>query len=414
LTVPTEHIDTVIIGAGQSGLTASYHLSRKGVSHVVLERGRVGERWRSERWDNLHFQFPASLVRLPGFPYEGDAPDSFIHRDHIVQKLERYAQRIATPVRCGATVRRVCSNPDGERGKTPRLLVDLDSHTIVARNVICATGPYQAPNVPSVSKDISPGVMQLTANRYTNHEQLPAGAVLVVGAGSSGYQIAEDLCDYGRRVFLSVGRHRGLPRRYRGKDFGHWLEETGAADQSSEDIPRGRPTVLMSGYRGGEKVDVRWLAQRGVTIVGRLQKVDGDTLQFTQDLDSILADTDQGLANFKELVDEYLAREGLLDTAPPPEQMTAPPPLGPTPATLDLTAEDIRTVIWSTGYTFDLGWAELPVKDDQGAPQHRQGVTAVAGFYFIGLQYLRKFRSALFWGSDEDAAYLAEKIAAGE
>lgn len=412
LTAPTEHIDTVVIGAGQAGLVASYHLSRNGVPHVVLERGRVGERWRSERWDNLHFQFPASLMRLPGFPYDGDAPDSFVHRDQVVRTLERYAQRITTGVRCGVAVRRVRSNPDSERREAARLLVDLDGHTIGTRNIICATGPYQAPNIPPISKDIPPAIMQLTANRYTNHAQLPPGAVLVVGAGSSGYQIAEDLHDCGRRVFLSVGRHRRLPRRYRGKDFGHWLEETGAADMPSADMPRGRPTVLLSGYRGGDNVDIRWLAQRGVTIVGRLQQANGQTLQFSQDLDAILAGADQGLEDFKAIVENYLARNGLLDTAQPPEPLTAPPPLGPTPPALDLAAEDIRTVIWSTGYRFDLGWVELPVKDERGAAQHREGVTAVAGFYFLGLQYQRKFRSAFFWGSDEDAAFLAGKIAA--
>lgn len=414
MTVATEDIDTVVIGAGQAGLASSHYLSRKGIPHVVLERGRVGERWRSERWDNLHFQFPASLVSLPGFPYDGDAPDSFMHRDRVVRTLERYAQQIGAPVRCGVTVRRVRLNQDRERSGGARLLVDLDSHTIGARNVICATGPYQAPTVPPASKDIPSHVMQLTANRYTNHEQLPAGGVLVVGAGSSGYQIAEDLCDFGRRVFLSVGRHRGLPRRYRGKDFGHWLEETGAADLASDDIPRGRPTILMSGYRGGENVDVRWLAQRGVGILGRLQRVDGEVLHFAKDIGEILAGADQGLEDFKALVDKYLALKGLLDTAPPPEQVIAPPSLGPTLAMLDLSSMDIHTVIWSTGYTFDLGWVELPVKDDRGAPQHRHGVTAVAGFYFIGLQYLRKMRSALFWGSGDDAAHLVEKIANGE
>lgn len=412
MTIPTEHIDTVIIGAGQSGLSASYHLARQGVPHVVLERGRVGERWRSERWDNLHFQLPAFLMRLPGFPYDGDAPDSFVHRDQVVRTLERYAQRITAPVRCGVAVRRVRSNPDIEHGAAARFLVDLDGHTIGSRNVICATGPYQTPRVPPISKQIAPGIMQLTANRYTNHEQLPAGAVLVVGAGSSGYQIAEDLCDFGRRVFLSVGRHRRLPRRYRGKDLGHWLEETGAANVASDKIPPGRPTVLMSGYRGGEKVDVRWLAQRGVTILGRLEGADGDTMRFSQDLDAILAGADQGLADFKALVDTYLNQQGRLDVAQPPEPVASPPPLGPTPATLDLAAAGIRTVIWSTGYAFDLGWLELPVKDEGGVPQHREGVTAVAGFYFIGLQYMRKFRSAFFWGADEDAAFLVGKIAA--
>ena len=398
-----EVIDTVVIGAGQAGLTASYHLSQRGLPHVVLERGRVGERWRSERWDNLHFQFPNTFARLPGFPYDGDDPDGFMHRDGIVRTLDRYAQRIAAPVRCGVAVRKVRA---GEGGS---LLVELDSHTIQARNVISATGPYQTPRIPPVSRDLPAGVMQLTANRYANADQLAPGAVLVVGGGSSGYQIAEDLNDQGRRVFLAVGRHRRLPRHYRGKDYGFWLEETGTAGQVGQNILVGQPTVLMSGYRGGRDVDIRILAAQGVRMVGTLQGVEGSTVTFAQNLDELLAGADQGYANFKAIVDTYLEREGL--DALPPEPEEPLPALDPTPASLDLEAEDIRSVIWATGYTFDLGWVDLPVTDADGRPKHVRGVTDVPGFYFLGLQYLHAMRSAFFWGADEDAAYLAEVIA---
>jgi len=398
-----EHVDTVVIGAGQAGLTASYHLSQRGLGHVVLERGRVGERWRSERWDNLHFQFPNVFARLPGFPYDGDDPTGFMHRDGIVRTLDRYAQTIAASVRCGVTVRGVRAGDGGT------LLVDLDSHTIQARNVISATGAYQTPRVPPASRDLPPGIMQLTANRYANSEQLPPGAVLVVGGGSSGYQIAEDLNDQGRKVFLAVGHHRRLPRRYRGKDYGFWLEETGTAGQVGQNILLGQPTVLMSGYRGGEDTDIRILAARGVQMVGTLLAAEGSTLTFAQNLDELLTGADQGYANFKAIVDDYLEREGL--DAPPPEPEEVLPALGQTVASLDLAAENIRSVIWSTGYTYDLGWVDLPVTDADGRPKHVRGVTDAPGFYFLGLQYLHALRSAFFWGADEDAAYLAEVIA---
>ncbi len=401
---PEETVETVVIGAGQAGLSASYHLGRRGLQHVVLERGRVGERWRSERWDNLHFQFPNAFARLPGFPYDGDDPAGFMHRDGIVRTLDRYAQRIAAPIRCGVAVRRVRADAGGA------LLVDLDSHTIRTRNVISATGPYQTPRIPAISRDLPPDVMQVTANRYANSAQLPPGAVLVIGGGSSGYQIAEDLYDQGRKVFLSVGRHRRLPRYYRGKDYGYWLEETGTAAQVGKNILVGQPTVLMSGYRGGRDVDIRILSARGVRMVGTLSGVDGSVLTFAQNMDALLAGADQGYAAFKAIVDDYLARSGV--AAPPPDPEEPLPALGPTPASLDLAAEGIRSVIWATGYTFDLGWIDLPVTDADGRPRHVRGVTDVPGFYFLGLQYLHAMRSAFFWGADEDAAYLADRIAA--
>ena len=233
--------------------------------------------------------------------------------------------------------------------------------------------------------------------------------MLVVGSGSSGYQIAEDLNDAGRDVILAVSRHRGLPRRYRGRDITDWLEESGATREPT-DGTKERLTVLMSGYKGGERVDVRWLAQQGVRMVGRLERVEGSNLHFSQDLDDVLAVADQGREAWKRLIECHLERSGLLSSVPPAEIDETPPPLDPTPASLDLTTEGIRTVIWATGYRFDLDWIDLPVIAADGAPIQDGGITNVPGFYFLGLPYMRNLRSALLWGAGEDAEIIAKHI----
>lgn len=399
-----ERIDTLVIGAGQSGLSLSYYLRRQGRDHILLERGRIGERWRSERWDSLRFQFPATFVRLPDFPYAGEQTDGFVHRNVVVDVLQRYAHHIAAPVRCGVAARRVRQGRDGD------ILVDLDSHTIAARNVVCAIGPYQAPALPAVATDLPHNVAQLTANRYVSADQIEPGAVLVVGSGSSGYQIAEDLKEAGRDVILAVSRHRGFPRHYRGRDTMAWLDESGATRKPSSVTSKGGLPVLLSGHNGGERVDIRWLAQRGVRIVGRLERAEGTLLHFSQDIEATLAVADQGREGWKQLIDAYIETSG--QTAPPPEDEETPPPLGPTPSCLDVNAENIRTVIWATGYRFDLRWIDLPVVTPDGEPVHQEGVTTVPGFYFMGLPYMRSLSSALFWGTDADAQFLATHIAA--
>lgn len=398
-----ERVDTLLIGAGQSGLSMSYHLRQQGREHILLERGRVGERWRSERWDSLRFQFPASFVRLPDFPYAGEQPDGFIHRDEVIDVLQCYAHHIAAPVRCGVTARRIRQGSDGD------ILVDLDSHTIAARNVVCAIGPYQAPTVPTVATNLPHDVAQLTANRYVNAGQIEPGAVLVVGSGSSGYQIAEDLNDAGRDVVLAVGSHRGFPRNYRGRDTMDWLDEIGVTRRPSQVTSEGGLPVLLSGHNGGERVDIRWLFQQGVRMVGRLERAEGSLLHFSQDVNTVLAAADQGREAWKQLIDEYLETNG--KSAPPPKVEETPPPLPPTPPRLDLTVEGIRTVIWATGYRFDLGWIDLPVITPNGEPIHDCGVTTVPGFYFMGLPYMRSLSSALFWGAGADAEFLAKHIA---
>jgi putative flavoprotein involved in K+ transport len=282
-----ERVHTLVVGGGQAGLSMSYHLNRIGVEHVVVERGRIAERWRSERWDSLAFQFPNWMLRLPGYAYEGAEPEGFMHRDGVVRFMEEYARRICPPVRCGIQVTGV------RRLTSERLLVQTDDIAFEALNVVVATGPYQAPVVPAFSNAFGLTTWQVTANRYTNPRALPPGNVLVVGSGGSGWQIAEDLLESGRCVYLSVGRHRRVPRRYRGRDFGWWQEKTGDSDQIADGLARRPPAPLLTGVNGGYDADMRALARRGVTLLGSLGAACAGRLRFAPDLEDNLARGDE-------------------------------------------------------------------------------------------------------------------------
>ena len=403
----SEQVETVIIGGGQAGLAMSYYLGQLGREHIVLERGRIAERWRSERWDSLAFQFPNWMMRLPGYSYESDDPEGFMHRDGVVGFIEEYARRIAPPIRCGIRVTGLDSSPKG------RLLVQTDSFTLEAANVVLATGPYQVPSVPAFGAALPFGTYQITANRYGNPGQLPPGNVLVVGSGGSGCQIAEDILRSGRGVYLSVGRHRRVPRRYRGKDFGWWQEKTGGSDRTVDSLAPDALRPLLTGVRGGQDVDLRRLARQGVTLVGRLRDISGGQLFFTGDLEENLARGDEAFDQFTRSVDEFILEHGL---AAPAEPQRDPPatvrsPISSAIHDLDINSAGITSVIWATGYRYDFGWVKCPVLDASGRPVHRRGVTAVPGVYFLGLSRLHKVQSAFLWGVGEDAAYLAQHIA---
>lgn len=396
-----ERIDTVVIGAGQAGLCMSHYLLLKGQQHVVLERGRVGERWRSERWDSLRFQFESSIANLPGFPFAGKNKDAFMPRDEVIQILDDYAVFTRAPVRSGVEVTKL------DRSANGTFRVQCGDHSIEARQVVAATGPYQRAIVPEISSAMPKSIMQISASQYCKPDQMLQGTTLVVGAGSSGYQIAEDLLEAGRSVILAVGRHRALPRRYRGQDLGHWLQATGLLEQKAEDMMSDMPTVLLSGHNRGENVDIRWLAERGVEIVGKLEKVDGDALTFSQNLPEILEECDAHIAGFRALIDSHAASD---HTVAEDVDARKPPALEGTPGALSFTQSGISSIIWAIGYKFDFGWVDLDVFDPVGAPMHTRGATSVPGFYFLGLQNLYKLKSAFFWGSAEDAEFIAEEI----
>ena len=400
-------IETVIIGGGQAGLSMSYHLAQLGREHVILERGRIAERWRSERWDSLSFQFPNWMVRLPGYAYEGAEPDGFMGRNEVVRFIAEYARRIAPPIRCGIQVTAL------QEAESGRLLVQGSGFNMEVANVVVATGPYQEPSIPAFSAALSPKMQQVTANRYTNPRDLPPGRVLVVGSGGSGCQIAVDLLRDGREVYLSVGRHRLVPRRYRGRDFGWWQETTGALDVTVENLAPDTRAPLLTGVNGGEDVNLRSLAKEGVTLVGGLRGIQGDQLFFAADLEEKLIKGDETFGQFTRSIDAYVLKHNLVATVEPCPDAVAPVPYSSSPPIrdLDVRAAGITSVIWATGYQYDFGWIGCPVFDASGKPAHLRGVTAVPGLYFLGLPRLHKIKSTFLWGVGEDAAYLAQHIA---
>jgi putative flavoprotein involved in K+ transport len=400
-----ERVEAVVIGAGQAGLAMSHHLGRLGIEHVVLERGRIAERWRSERWDSLVFQFPNWMLRLPGHAYEGTEPDAFMRCSGVVRFLEEYARRNAPPIRCGVQVTGLHRAPSG------RLRVETDTFSLDALHVVVATGPYQRPVVPAFSNALPRATCQLTANRYINAQQLPEGGVLVVGSGGSGWQIAEDLLQSDRRVYLSVGRHRRVPRRYRGKDFGWWQEQTGAADQVVDDVMRALPAPLLTGVAGGHDADLRDLTRRGATLLGSLGAASEGRLRFVADLQENLVKGDEAFAQFTRAADAHALRHQLsVPDAPPDTAPTDDWPVGSAIGELDVKAVGITSVIWAVGYQHDFGWIQCAALDSQGRPVHRRGVSLTPGLYFLGLPRLHKLKSAFLWGVGDDAEYLAARI----
>jgi putative flavoprotein involved in K+ transport len=403
-----ERHETVIVGGGHAGLAMSHQLSRRGRAHVVLERGRVAERWRSERWDSLHFQFPNWSLALPGQPYDGPQPDGFSSRDEVVAFIERYCVATAAPVRTGVRVDAIRLGPDADGFR-----LETSHGIVVASNVVVATGPYQEPVIPAPASALPPRIAQAHSSAYRNPAGLPPGAVLVVGSGASGCQIVEDLLAAGRRVFLSVGRHRRFPRRYRGRDMFWWMEQMGALDQTLEERPdaRERPNPLVTGVGGGHEINLRFYAARGVVLLGHVEAIEGSRLRLADDLDAQLARGDEGVAVFTRAVDAHVERAGL---SAPEEPAPAPPPPAPTAApirALDLDAESVTSVIWATGFRRDFGWIHLPVLDERGEPIHRRGVTSCPGLYFLGLPWLHTLKSSVLCGVGRDADHLAECIA---
>ena len=402
-----ERIETLIVGGGQAALALSHHLRARGREHLILERARVAESWRSERWDSLTFQFPSWSMRLPGHDYEGSDSEGFAPRDEVVRFLETYRAKIAAPVREGVTVRAVSA-----RGA--RHLVETDAGDYEAIHVVSATGPYRAPALPPAAADLPPDVIQVHSSRYRNPGALPPGAVLVVGSGASGCQIVEDLLAAGRTVVLSVGRHRRVPRRYRGRDVFWWIERMGALDQTLAERPdaRATPNPLVTGAAGGHTIDLREYLRQGVTLVGHLRGGGDGRLHFDDDVAAQVARGDEGMLAFARGADEWAQREGL-GSPPEDERVDRIPadPLPPTPSVLDLRARAITSIVWATGFRPDFGWVRLPVLDAAGDAAHREGFTARRGFYFLGLPWLSKLKSSVLCGVGEDAERIAEAIA---
>jgi putative flavoprotein involved in K+ transport len=402
-----EHHDTVVIGGGQAGLAMSAMLQRRGREHVVLERRRVGERWRSERWESLRFQFPNWSLELPGYSYSGDDPNGFAHWREIVRVIEDYAASTHAPVREHTEVTALRAD-DGGFG------LSVPDGTIHALQVVVATGPFQRPRIPRFSGGVAPTVLQTDPTRYRRPEDLPDGAVLVVGSGASGCQIGDELLRAGRTVFLSVSRHRRVPRRFRGKDVTWWLERMGRFAQTIDSFPGRRwpPSVVVTGVSGGYDVNVRQLAADGIRVLGRVLGASDGRLIVARNANEILDEADAACAGFVAAARELAAANPDLDLADEedPTGSAALPATLVEVESLDLRRESVAAIVWATGYDYDYGWLQAPVFDAQGRPLQQRGVSQVPGLYFLGLHWMHTFKSGLFSGVGSDAEYLAERI----
>ena len=402
-----EHVETLVVGAGQAGVAMSEHLTRAGLPHLVLERHRIAERWRSERWDSLVANGPAWHDRFPGMTFTDTHPDAFAAKESVADYFVAYAEHFHAPIRCGVEVREVRRN----EGR-PGFRVETSQGVIEARNVVAATGPFQRPIVPDVVP-ADAGYRQMHSSAYRNPRQLPEGAVLVVGAGSSGVQIADELQRAGRQVYLSVGPHDRPPRSYRGRDFVWWLGVLGKWDAEVPAAGLEHVTIAVSGARGGHTVDFRRLAAQGMVLLGRTNACRDGVLELASDLAENLA---RGDANYLSVLDEadaYIARNGLDLPEEPEARHIEPDPACVTEPlrSLDLAAAGIGTIIWATGFAVDYSWLKVDAFDGKGKPSHRRGVSSEPGIYFLGLPWLSRRGSSFIWGVWHDARYIADHIA---
>jgi putative flavoprotein involved in K+ transport len=393
-----ERVDTVVVGAGQAGLSASWHLTRRGVEHAVLERGRVGQEWRQARWDSFVLNTPNWGQQLPGFAYDGPEPDGFAPLTEVIAYLEDYAASFAAPVREGVSVTALrAAHGGGYR-------LDTDTGPIDARAVIVATGAYQRPT-PSPLRDAAPpGLFQQHTAEYRNPAGLPDGAVLVVGSGQSGCQVAEDLVGAGRTVYLSVGACPWVPRSHRGRDLVNWMAEAGMLDQTVDTLTAPNALVAcnpaVSGTEGGHDCNPLTLMGRGAVPVGRLEGFRGATALFADDLAANIAKGLEFEAQLRQGFDEHA---GL---APQPAAAEAPR----LPEIRELDLAEVGAIVWATGFRPDYGWIELPVLDASGRPLHRRGLTDFPGLAFVGMHWLHKRKSSLFIGVGEDAEHVVAQL----
>jgi putative flavoprotein involved in K+ transport len=399
----------VVIGAGHAGLAMSRCLSDRSIDHVVLERGEVAHTWRTERWDSLRLLTPNWQSRLPGFAYVGDDPDGFRTLAGVIDFIASYAKAISAPVRTHTTVTSVRSMELG-------YLVRTDQGDWLCRTVVVASGACNVADVPSFASKAPRSIMQLTAQEYRNPDQLADGGVLVVGASSSGTQIAYEIHRSGRPVILSVGEHIRAPRVYRGKDLEWWMNAAGVLDDrydEVDDIARARrvPSLQLAGTPDRSTLDINALTEIGVKLVGRLGGIsENGKAQFSGSLRNMCALSDLKMGRLLDRIDEWAQKNGFDDAAGPshrlpPTRVELAPPLG-----MDLASGEIKAIIWATGYRPDYSWLELPVLDRKGRLQHDGGVVSSPGMYLMGAQFLRRRKSALIDGAGDDARDLSAHL----
>ncbi len=405
--MPIEKIDTVVVGAGQAGIALSEHLRNNDVSHLVLEKNRVAEAWRTGRWDSLVANGPAWHDRFPNLEFKKDGADDFAPKENVADYLCDYAKMIEAPIRTGVEVTKATRN-EGRPGFT----VETSDGVLEVENIVTATGAFQHPVIPPVVPHDS-GINQLHSFYYKNPEQLAEGAVLVVGAGSSGAQIADELNRAGRKTFLSVGPHDRPPRAYRNRDFCWWLGVLGLWDVAAMVPGTEHVTISVSGAYGGQTMDFRRLGNEGVTLLGMTENFSECVLTFAGDLRDNVATGDASYLKMLDDADAYVARNGL-DLPEEPEARvfeSDPESLAQPIREIDLAKEGITTIIWATGFRQDFSWLQVDAFDEAGKPQHQRGVSTEPGVYFLGLPWQSRRGSTFIWGVWHDAKHIADQIA---
>ncbi len=401
------HYPVLVVGGGQAALSISYYLKARGIDHLLFEKNRRGHAWATERWDNFCLVTPNWQCQLPGFPYPGNDPFGFMKKDEILGYLNAYIDLVQPPLKEGVAVTALTRRDDG------RFLVETTDGAYTADQVVVAVGGYHIPNIPRAGERLPSPIVQVHSSRYRSAAALPPGAVLVVGSGQSGCQIAEDLHLEGRKVHLATGSAPRAPRQYRGRDVVEWQHDMGHYDMPVDQHPqgekvRGKANHYMTGRDGGREIDLRKFALQGMKLHGRLKGIDGGHVSFADDLAANLDAADATYVRIREGVDAYIAAKGIeAPVEPPYVPCWQPDDPG---LDLDLAAENVTSVIWATGFRSDFSWLGMPCFDGRGYPTHKRGVSAVPGLYFLGLPWLYTWGSGRFSGIARDAGFVADRI----
>ncbi len=399
---------TVIIGAGHAGLAMSRCLSERAIDHVVLERGEVANTWKTERWNSLTLLTPNWQSRLPGYGYEGDDPDGYRAMPETIAFIERYAHVISAPVQTHTQVTSVRPSNGG-------YTIATDQGDWHCRTVVLASGACNIPHIPAVAEAVPATINMITPVQYRNPGELEEGGVLVVGAAATGVQIAEEIHRSGRPVTLAAGEHIRAPRVYRGRDIEWWMDAAGVLDErydEVDDINRARsvPSLQLTGSPERRMTDLNALTAIGVKLIGRLAGINDGKAQFSGSLRNLCAMSDLKMNRLLNTIDEWATDNGLDGTVDPPHrfaptEVEASPPLG-----LDLTSGAIKTILWATGFHPDYSYLEVPVLDRKGRVRHDGGVVEAPGMYLMGIQFLRRRKSALIDGAGDDARDLSAHL----
>ncbi len=401
------HVTTVIIGAGQAGMSASYYLCQAGIDHVVLERHQRFHAWKADRWDSFCLVTPNWQCKLPDFPYRGDDPTGFMVKDEIVDYVEGFCNSFDAPLREGVTVTRV--------EKLGALFeVDTDHGLWSADHVIVASGGYDKPITPPFADKLDPSITQIHSKSYRRPSDIPGGTCLVVGTGQSGVQMMEDLKIAGRDVRLAVGPAPRSPRWYRGRDATDWLHQLGYYDITIAQQPDPKTTEAktnhyMSGRDGGHEIDLRRFALDGLRMYGSVADMDGTTIRFLPDLEANLDAADKSYVGIRQMIDDFIAREGIDAPQEQPFEKLWRPEMEITQ--IDAAAEGITSILWCIGFRPNYDWLKVDCLDERGRPIHTRGVCDQDGIYFLGLGWLHTWGSGRFLGVAEDAAHVAAAIA---